>query len=88
MHRYSLIARVYSTPLHPKWKDLVTKELKGKHPETLLWKTAEGITVKPVYTQADAIETEEIPGVFPYTRGPCKTFTASDLIPRCINVHE
>lgn len=69
-----------------RWNELVTKELKGKNPESLVWKTPEvspiylssrifiidkGIEVKPLYTQRDNKNLgEEIPGEFPFTRGP------------------
>eukprot|EP00158_Paraphelidium_tribonemae_P009566 Partr_v1_DN28899_c1_g1_i5_m34162 putative methylmalonyl CoA mutase len=58
--------------LHPEWRKLVERELKGKKkPEDLLWPTAEGIVVKPLYTKRDTEElVEEIPGKFPFTRGP------------------
>lgn len=51
---------------------MATKELKGKDPkEQLTWKTAEGLDIKPVYTQADTKGIpDEIPGAFPFTRGP------------------
>lgn len=51
---------------------MATKELKGKNPEEqLTWKTAEGLNIKPVYTQADTKGIpDEIPGAFPFTRGP------------------
>ncbi|KAJ3291065.1 hypothetical protein HK104_006348 [Borealophlyctis nickersoniae] len=51
---------------------MAKKELKGKDPvETLTWHTAEGIPVKPLYTKQDVTKVqEEIPGKFPYTRGP------------------
>lgn len=55
----------------PKWSQLVQKELGGKNgPEFLEKVTPEGIKVKPVYTSADAPPTEELPGVYPFTRGP------------------
>ncbi|KAI9098651.1 methylmalonyl-CoA mutase [Phlyctochytrium arcticum] len=59
-------------PLHPEWSELVKKEIKGKDAEeTLTWKTSEGIAVKPVYTKADTADlADEIPGKFPFTRGP------------------
>ncbi|KAI3659367.1 hypothetical protein MP638_001289 [Amoeboaphelidium occidentale] len=57
--------------LNPEWEKLVRKELKGKDPAGLFWNTAEGIKVKPVYTKSDVEDLEdEIPGKFPYTRGP------------------
>ncbi|KAI9197349.1 methylmalonyl-CoA mutase-domain-containing protein [Polychytrium aggregatum] len=67
-----LLQRYYArAPLHPEWKELVKRELKGKEPDILMWETAEGIDVKPVYTKADITDVaEEIPGKFPFTRGP------------------
>jgi len=46
-------------PDYPKWKDLSSKELRGKSPESLTWKTPEGILVKPLYTAED-LETLEL----------------------------
>jgi len=48
--------------------------LKGTPLNKLSWNTPEGIKVKPIYTAEDA-ETvaDEIPGKFPYTRGPYPT---------------
>ncbi|KXS20530.1 mitochondrial methylmalonyl-CoA mutase [Gonapodya prolifera JEL478] len=62
----------FKTEIHPDWLKLVSKELKGKDPvETLTWRTAEGINVKPIYTKADVAEIpDEIPGKYPFTRGP------------------
>lgn len=58
--------------MHEKWAKMATKELKGKDPkEQLTWRTAEGLDIKPVYTQADTKGIpDEIPGAFPFTRGP------------------
>ena len=47
--------------------------MKGKDPAVLTWHTAEGIKIKPVYTKDDRVETDEIPGKFPFTRGPYPT---------------
>ena len=41
------------TPDLDQWRVLASKELKGADPDTLNWETLEGITVKPLYTQAD-----------------------------------
>ena len=44
--------------------------------DTLVWKTAEGINVKPLYTAEDRkdengeMKEESPPGVYPFTRGP------------------
>uniref|UniRef100_A0A3Q4ADZ9 Methylmalonyl-CoA mutase, mitochondrial n=1 Tax=Mola mola TaxID=94237 RepID=A0A3Q4ADZ9_MOLML len=60
--------------LLPEWVSLAKKQLKGKNPEDLIWRTPEGINIKPVYTQADSAgRPAELPGVFPYTRGPYPT---------------
>jgi len=66
--------RFSQKPLHEEWAALAQKQLKGRDPQGLEWKTAEGITMKPVYTKADVEDLpEEIPGKFPYTRGPYPT---------------
>ncbi|GFQ85687.1 methylmalonyl-CoA mutase, mitochondrial [Trichonephila clavata] len=67
----------YSTnPNMPEpWVNLSKKVLKGKDPmEVLAWHTAEGIVMKPLYTRGDTKDIpDEIPGFFPYTRGPYPT---------------
>ncbi|MCP4349073.1 MAG: methylmalonyl-CoA mutase [Desulfobacterales bacterium] len=66
-------------PEKQKWTELATKLLKGKSPDTLDWKTPEGILVKPIYTAED-IEGMEcantLPGLPPYVRGPMATMYA------------
>jgi methylmalonyl-CoA mutase len=62
-----------------KWKDLATKELRGKPLESLDWKTPEGIAVKPLYTAEDLKNMEHLdslPGFEPYLRGPRATMYA------------
>ncbi|GFY63993.1 methylmalonyl-CoA mutase, mitochondrial [Trichonephila inaurata madagascariensis] len=67
----------YSTnPNMPEpWVNLSKKVLKGKDPmEVLAWHTAEGIVMKPLYTRDDTKDIpDELPGIFPYTRGPYPT---------------
>ena len=64
--------------LNPEWVNLAKKQLKGKNPEDLIWRTPEGINIKPVYTKSDsAAIPDELPGVFPYTRGPYPTMYTS-----------
>ena len=68
--------------LDPKWSELAKKQLKGKDPAKLAFTTAEGITLKPLYTASDAAsasgdETHELPGQFPFTRGPYPTMYAN-----------
>lgn len=58
-----------------KWRKSVTKELgkeSGKTVEELVWHSAEGIPVKPLYTESDAkVSTPPgLPGEYPFTRGP------------------
>ena len=67
-----------STTLDPEWEKLARKQLKGKDPaETLTWHTLEGLKVKPVYTEQDREGKEpEIPGKYPFTRGPNATMYA------------
>ena len=58
------------------WSKLATKESKGKSIEDLSWKSAEGITVKPLYTKADTENlkyADTMPGFEPYVRGPKAT---------------
>ena len=62
-----------------KWKELATKELRGKPLESLDWETPEGIAVKPLYTAEDLAEMEHLnslPGFGPYVRGPRATMYA------------
>lgn len=64
-------------PIDPKWAEAAKKELKGKDPEKLVWHTAEGVSIKPIYTSTDTEGLpEELPGQFPFTRGPYPTMYA------------
>jgi methylmalonyl-CoA mutase len=62
------------------WRDLASKELKGRDPEDLTWNTPEGIAVKPLYTEEDleaarqqGYDAATMPGLAPFTRGPRAT---------------
>ena len=59
------------------WIDMAKKETKLSDPlNELTWQTPEGIGIKPLYTPADLEGLDianEIPGKFPYTRGPYAT---------------
>jgi len=58
------------------WEELATKELKGKPLSALNRKTPDGMDLKPLYTSADTeglAALDEVPGMFPYTRGPYAT---------------
>jgi len=67
---------------HPdvqQWKDLATKQLRGKPLEDLDWDTPEGIKVSPLYTAKDIEGMEHVntlPGFAPYVRGPMATMYA------------
>ena len=68
--------------LDSKWSELAKKQLKGKDPAKLAFTTAEGITLKPLYIASDAAsassdEPPELPGQFPFTRGPYPTMYAN-----------
>ncbi len=54
-----------------RWKALASKELKGRDPETLTWRTLEGIGVRPLYTAGDIgpLPDPGIPGEAPFLRG-------------------
>jgi methylmalonyl-CoA mutase len=68
-----------------EWQKLADGELRGKPLAGLDWETPEGITVKPLYTEADLEEIaaagfpfrEAIPGAPPYLRGPRATMYAN-----------
>ena len=67
------------TNLPRDWVDIATKEMKGKDPDSLVWKTPEGIAVKPVYSPEDLKGLEHLdslPGQAPFTRGPKATMYA------------
>ncbi len=60
------------------WRTLAERELKAS-PETIVWHTAEGIDIKPLYTAEDLDGIEHIgslPGVKPFVRGPRATMYA------------
>ena len=65
-------------PLHPKWMEAAKKQMKGKDPDGLVWNTAEQIPIKPLYTKEDleGLPADELPGQFPFTRGPYPTMYA------------
>ena len=58
------------------WNELVERELKGNSSSKLEWTTAEGITVKPLYTKKDSENLDHVnslPGQEPFVRGPRAT---------------
>ena len=61
------------------WRELASRQLRGRTLQDLTWETPEGIAVKPLYTAAD-IEAltyaDTMPGLPPYIRGPQATMYA------------
>ena len=61
------------TPDLAAWAALVEHETRGRTPNGLVWRTPEGIDVKPLYTAADLEGLEHLdslPGFAPFVRGP------------------
>ena len=59
-----------------EWRKLASREFGGKPPEELVWRSIEGLEVKPLYTSADLSEAgyeETLPGFEPFVRGPRAT---------------
>jgi len=57
------------------WEQLAEKELKAS-PKTLVWRTSEGIDIKPLYTAEDTWNIDHLdalPGMKPFVRGPRAT---------------
>ena len=71
------LRRCSTVNLDPTWAADAKKQMKGKDPASLTWNTLEGIPIKPLYTKDDVKNLEdELPGAFPYTRGPYPTMYA------------
>ena len=63
-----------------KWQALAAVELRGKAVEDLVWRSAEGIEIKPLYTAKDLEDLEFVdstPGMAPFIRGPRATMYAN-----------
>ncbi len=61
------------------WEQLAATELRGRSVDDLVWETAEGIAVKPLYTAEDlqGVEYQDnLPGFAPFKRGPKATMYA------------
>ncbi|MDY0012084.1 MAG: methylmalonyl-CoA mutase [Rhodocyclaceae bacterium] len=61
------------------WVKAAAKSAPGGNADKLNWVTPEGITVKPLYTAADAADlpyADTLPGFAPYVRGPQATMYA------------
>ena len=64
---------------YEQWFEMATKQMKGKSPDSLNWKSPEGITIKPLYCEDDLKGLPTVgsfPGMAPYTRGPMATMYA------------
>ncbi|HLS59187.1 MAG TPA: methylmalonyl-CoA mutase family protein, partial [Paracoccaceae bacterium] len=62
-----------------KWKELATRELRGRSLDDLVWHTPEGIAVRPLHTEEDLAEVGHLgslPGLPPFVRGPRATMYA------------
>ncbi len=80
---YHATARMMMPNQEEEWKTKAAKELKGsKHEgkdpmESLSFDTPEGIRMKPLFNKEDVQHLtnlgSELPGCFPYTRGPYAT---------------
>eukprot|EP00344_Euplotes_crassus_P000777 CAMPEP_0196998314 /NCGR_PEP_ID=MMETSP1380-20130617/3735_1 /TAXON_ID=5936 /ORGANISM="Euplotes crassus, Strain CT5" /LENGTH=724 /DNA_ID=CAMNT_0042414845 /DNA_START=48 /DNA_END=2222 /DNA_ORIENTATION=+ len=69
-------ARFSSLDMNKEWMGKASKELRGKDVhETLVKDTQEEIKIKPLYTHKDVKSPteEELPGFYPYKRGPYAT---------------
>ena len=59
---------------YEQWNKAADKELKEENAwKRLVWKTNEGIDIKPVYFSEDSVPIPDMPGEFPYIRGPYTT---------------
>jgi methylmalonyl-CoA mutase len=67
------------TAQRDEWAALARRELKGSDPESLDWRTPEGITIAPLYTAADLAglpHLDSLPGLPPFVRGVRATMYA------------
>jgi len=78
----SLTCSKKSDSLKEDWKKLATVQMKGKSPDSLVSPTAEGININPLYTAYDVKPEahQELPGKYPYTRGPYPTMLALKIL--------
>jgi len=59
-----------------KWNEKAQQERKGKPVDELIWTSPENIRIKPLYTEEDLREIDDLdilPGFSPYKRGPRAT---------------
>src|SRR3546814_235239 len=75
----SRLTGVTEKPSLDDWRALASKDLKGADPDTLVWETPEGISVKPLYTEDDVADADHVgglPGFAPFVSGPRSTMYA------------
>jgi len=68
-----------NSPEYQKWFEMASKQMKGKTPDDMAWKSPEGISIKPLYEANDIAGLPSVgtfPGMAPYTRGPMATMYA------------
>jgi methylmalonyl-CoA mutase len=68
------------------WEAAIAKDLKGAdYEKKLVWRTDEGIAVRPYYRAENLAgleaQTQTAPGQFPFARGSGKAWEASDAVP-------
>jgi methylmalonyl-CoA mutase len=62
------------------WREMAASEVKGQDVADLVWKSPDGLLIRPLYTAADleSLEfTDTLPGLFPFLRGPRATMYAN-----------
>ena len=63
-----------------EWRELASKELRGRDPGDLVWTSPDGLSIRSLYTAADLEGLEHVdtlPGLFPFLRGPRATMYAN-----------
>jgi methylmalonyl-CoA mutase len=63
------LAGDFDRPTDQQWRDAVDKALKGAPFERLLYRTADGIEVQPLYVEGPDESLTGTPGAAPFTRG-------------------
>ena len=69
-----------TNPDQAKWRELAERELRGRPLEDLVWRSPEGIPIKPLYTAQDVQALQHLdalPGMAPFVRGPRATMYAN-----------
>ena len=69
-----------TNPDQAKWRELAKRELRNRPLEDLVWRSPEGIPIKPLYTAQDVQalpHLDALPGMAPFVRGPRATMYAN-----------